>query len=172
MAEDGISNKSTCKFEGTLSIEHARKLIKEVNVDCAEEELYALLDSEIALKDSAEIYILLGNNLYLKYYYSNEDVSDSVFSLFYKAYMIDTFWTGTTVGSEKRMLNLMSNAKTKAIVDHYQLDNRKNQKGKSIFKKWWLYPAAGAVGAILYFVVGSGGDEGRHIPNIPDPPSK
>ena len=170
-AQDDDQVMANCDYDDSLSIKHARKLIKEVNTECAEFELLSLLsDTTLSPNDSVEIYILLGTNVYLKYYYAGNDNSDSVFSLYYNAFMIDTAWAGKTVVSQKRLLNLLNSARIKAVVDR----TPKISQGKgshSILKKWWLYPVVGVVGALIYVI--SNGDNGaRQIPDIPDPPSK
>jgi hypothetical protein len=167
-------------------LEHARQSFRQINYNCAEQELKDLLArSDISLEEKANAHVLLAA-VYYTIMRDAQEKEQKVVEQFAEAFRVYQDWSGDLDIKSSRFEELMEKAKTMVEEEEAKAQEQpvvEEQPGKEgqmqkkpWYKKWWAIAlGVGVVAGVAVAVAGGGGGSdggGGPLPDFPSTPSK
>ncbi len=166
-------------------LEHARQSFRQINYNCAEQELKDLLaQKDISLEEKANAHVLLAA-VYYTIMRDAQEKEQKVVEQFAEAFRVYQDWSGDLDIKSSRFEELMEKAKTmveeeEATAEETPVEEQPAQqsqvKKKPWYKNWWAIAlGVGVVAVVVVAASGGGGDGGgssQPLPDFPDTPSK
>jgi len=179
-----LAEVNECGYDpANPDLEHARQSFRQINYNCAEQELKDLLAKpDLDLEEKANAHVLLAA-VYYTIMRDAQEKENKVIEQFAEAFRAYQDWSGDLDIKSSRFAELMEKAKTMVGEEETKAEEpvpvtpAKEQqiKKKPWYTKWWAIALGVGVVAGVAVAVGGGGSSdggGGTLPDFPDPPAK
>lgn len=178
-----LAQVNDCGYDpANPDLEHARQSFRQINYNCAEQELKDLLAKEdIDLEVKANAHVLLAA-VYYTIMRDAQEKEQKVVEQFAEAFRVYQNWSGDLDIKSSRFEELMEKAKTMVEEEEAKAEEAPveeppaKMKKKPWYTKWWAIAlGVGVVAVVVVAASGGGGDGGGTagpLPDFPDTPTK
>ena len=180
-----LAQVNECGYDpASPDLEHARQSFRQINYNCAEQELRDLLAKEdIDLETKANAHVLLAA-VYYTIMRDAQEKETKVVEQFAEAFRVYQDWSGDLDIKSSRFEELMEKAKVmveeeeaqaEVAVEEEEPAKDGEMKKKPWYTKWWAIAlGVGVVAGVVVVATGGGGDDGpaEPLPDFPNTPTK